>query len=68
MFSKMLRKLVLGSMIPWWTGGFVVSFMTVEGGYPLGSFRVATGVTGFIINSASSVTEKLGENGSMGSE
>lgn len=54
-------------MIPWWTGGFVVSFMTVEGGYPLGSFRVATGVTGFIINSASSVTEKLGENGSMGS-
>lgn len=64
----MLRKLVLGSVIPWWTGGFVVQFMTVEGSYSLCYFRVVTGVTGFIINSASSVTEKFGENGSMGSE
>lgn len=39
-FSKMPRKLVLRSTaISWWTGGFVVSFMTVEGGYPLGYFR-----------------------------
>lgn len=68
MFLKMLRKLVLGSVIPWWTGGFVVSFVTVEGCYPLGYFRVATGVTGFIINNASSVTRKLEGNGSMGSE
>lgn len=63
----MLKKFILGSTaISWWTGGFVVSFMTVEGGYLLGTS--GDRYHGFIINSASSVTEKLRENGSMGSE
>lgn len=49
-FSEMLKKFVLGSTaISWWTGGFVMSFMTVEGGYLLGHFRRQVSLASLLI-------------------